>query len=294
MEGSFSGWHSSLNKCGTLPHQLQLPCHWVVLGDQRFYCAWGGDYDQFMLSESIILKASVHSSHSLPKRRRCWLPRMGSSIVLNTFSLTASSFSSCPSEFFLLPFETVMTPSLVFRSRVSTSDVVVWGSPIFGSWWEGAVQVLFYQMFCTIYNFSPGDCWHCRRPQGMRFCRSRARGFLGDLLLAGLALHQAGAQRYTATGFQGTSYRDAIFQNSLFHQGLLWGWASACVCLSGKDLWAQADDWVQWHQQDILLCQVLTRRTAVFFGWFLIKEVLSIGSLHSLVVPYRSLSIIGY
>ena len=62
-------------------------------------------------------------------------------------------------------------------------------------------------LYCTpynVHNFFPGACWHCRSRQGTIYCKSRARGFLGDLLQAGLVLHQAGALRSIATGFQGT------------------------------------------------------------------------------------------
>ena len=49
-----------------------------------------------------------------------------------------------------------------------------------------------------------GGCWHCKKRQGTRSCRSRVRGFSGDRRQTGLARHQAGVLRSTATGFQGT------------------------------------------------------------------------------------------
>ena len=55
----------------------------------------------------------------------------------------------------------------------------------------------------VMQDFFSGDCWHSRRRQGTRSCKSRVRGFLGDHRQAGLAPHLAGAPRYIATGFQG-------------------------------------------------------------------------------------------
>ena len=60
-----------------------------------------------------------------------------------------------------------------------------------------------------------GDCWHCKRRRGTRSCRSRARGFSEDLRQAGLAPHPAEALRFTATGFQGTCWRNLVLVSLL-------------------------------------------------------------------------------
>ena len=52
-----------------------------------------------------------------------------------------------------------------------------------------------------------------------------------------------------------------VLNSLLFYQGLLWGWVGACICLGGENLWTEADDRVQRHQQDLLLCQVPIYKT---------------------------------